>query len=193
MPCATQTQPNVQPMAPIRPPPLTEIPSNGSSKELCSFAELSEALAETVSTPPQHLGQLLGALQKGKIDLPKFCRAVRVSLGEGVLMKAVQRVANKKELQTARGRWKKALAYARSATALLALHQRHLGTDRSEAAAEPSVNHLPPIKRISMRSSAGDPGSSFREASVKRDRNSQHYDTPADMEVDARRAKTDNC
>merc|ERR1719152_228490 len=39
---------------------------------------------------------LLGALGKGQISLPIFCKAVRAHLGEGVLMRAVQRITRAK-------------------------------------------------------------------------------------------------
>ena len=78
-----------------------------------------------------------------------------------MLMRAVQRVASMK-VSPARKLWLKALSYAKAAAALIALH------NRLRSAAIDGEDHLPPIKRMSLRECT-----SLREGSVvKRGRES---------------------
>ena len=179
----TSPQPNMKPMEPPFAPPAQLQPTDDDTPtDFCSFAELSEALQETVVSPPPHLAQLLAALKRNKIDLPTFCRAVRASLGQGVLLKAVQRVADKKE---ARSNWDKARTYAHSATALLDLSARHSGMGSSApTGSEVDAESVPPIKRFSMREQ------SLREGSVKRSHRTSfgdHMPDEADEELSVKR------
>lgn len=94
-----------------------------------SLAELTEALLETVKQQktPAQLGPLLWGLKARKLTLQDFCHAVRVTLGQGVLMSAIGKVAQKKASQRMRSLWRRALAFAIMSTAWLELHVLVLG------------------------------------------------------------------
>jgi len=128
-----------------------------------SLTELSEALNDTVSElanpPPPQLAPLLWGLKEKQLDLQNFCRAVRITLGAGVLSRMVERVGMKKASKRFRELWQRALGFARIGAVFIALHAR------CKAPASPvmrlisppgirslvSDQRLPPSKRMSLR------------------------------------------
>ncbi len=129
--------------------PPSESPRDTSDR--VSLTELSEALQETITqaapapTEREALGPLLWGLKARQLNLQDFCRAVRVTLGQGVLMSAIGKVAQKKASQRMRSLWWRGLAFARMSAAWLELHAM---VQRKLAAAEA---HLPPSKRAFAR------------------------------------------
>lgn len=143
-------------------PEPEKAPRRNSGRGFVTLSELSTALNETVhetscNQEPKHLQTLLGGLSSNKLDLTNFCRAVRVTLGAGVMMAAVERAKNAK--RSPRALWRRGLNYALSAAAMLSLHRRV----RVRAARAAAEARLPPIKRLSLRESVSDQSVSKRD------------------------------
>ena len=154
-------------------PMMMTRPMSPQTTGIVSLTELSDALNESVADVPMSkpvMTHLTEELRARHLNLKQFCRAVRATMGAGVLTRAVRQVATNKAAARYKGLWRRSFFYARTCSALIYLHKRAL--IRAEHA-------LPPTKRTSVRelSTARSDGtetsieSSLQETSgMKRDR-----------------------